>query len=56
MVHLAPKGFTVLGKSKVNGVWMQLGTEQGNPNTLITRESLLLFPELFNVRKGDGLK
>ena len=56
LVHLVPKDFTVLDTSKVNGVWTQSGTEQRDLNTPVSPESLLLFPELFNVRKRDGLK
>lgn len=40
--HLVPKSFTVLHTSKVNGVWMQSGTEQGDLNTLVKKVSTLV--------------
>lgn len=51
-----PKDFTELDTSKVNGVQCSIASRHGDLNMLLSPESLLLFPELFNVRKGDGLK
>lgn len=44
LFQLVPKDFRVLPTSKVNGVWMQSGTEQGHLNMLVSAEGFLLFP------------
>lgn len=40
-----PKAFTVLHTSKVNGVWIQSGTERGDLNMLASAQGLLLLPD-----------